>query len=167
MDGRYDACALGDAENDGRVDFFVNGTLTDGIQYREHPFRNTPEGLVDVTTEELLSLDADHGAQWADFRQDGALDPSLAGVTDMGLHLLLRNQVLLVPLTEEGGGCFADETNGNIWVLFCGESTTMGEPGRSRCRAGKSHWVHSTAADSGENTTRVGSTWESGFRNRT
>jgi hypothetical protein len=91
IDGRYDSCVFGDADNDGRMDLFVNGTVTGGVQYRDYLFRNTPEGFVDVTPNELLSLDADHGAQWVDFDQDGALDLSLAGVTDTGMHLLLRS----------------------------------------------------------------------------
>ncbi len=99
VDGRYDACVSGDMDNDGRPDLFVNGTVTGGVQYRDYLFRNTPEGFVDVTPEELLSLDADHGAQWVDFDQDGALDLSLAGVTETGMHLLLRS---LMPPERRG-----------------------------------------------------------------
>jgi hypothetical protein len=99
VDGRYDACVFGDADNDGRVDLFVNGTVTGGVQYRDYLLRNTRGGFVDATPDELLSLDADHGAQWVDFDQDGALDLSLAGVTDTGMHLLLRS---LMPLERRG-----------------------------------------------------------------
>jgi hypothetical protein len=99
VDGRYDACVFGDVDNDGLVDLFVNGTVTGGVQYRDYLLRNTPEGFVDVTPEEILSLDADHGAQWVDFDQDGALDLSLAGVTDTGMHLLLRS---LMPPERRG-----------------------------------------------------------------
>lgn len=91
VDGRYDTCAFGDADNDGRVDLFVNGTITGGIQYRDYLYRNTHTAFVDVTPEELLALDADHGAQWVDFDQDGALDLSLAGATDSGMHHVLRS----------------------------------------------------------------------------
>lgn len=91
IDGRYDACLFGDADNDGRPDLFVNGTVTGGTQYRDYLFRNVPEGFVDLTPPELLSLDADHGAQWVDFDQDGALDLSLAGATETGMHEVLRN----------------------------------------------------------------------------
>ncbi len=91
VDGRYDTCAFGDADNDGRVDLFVNGTITGGNQYRDYLYRNTPTGFVDVTPEALLALDADHGAQWVDFDQDGALDLSLAGATDSGMHHVLRS----------------------------------------------------------------------------
>jgi len=91
VDGRYDACVFGDMDNDGRVDLFVNGTVTGGIQYRDYLLRNTSEGFADVTPEEILSLDADHGAQWVDFDGDGALDLSLAGVTETGMHFPLRS----------------------------------------------------------------------------
>ncbi|MGW8268154.1 MAG: CRTAC1 family protein, partial [Longimicrobiales bacterium] len=99
VDGRYDACVFGDMDNDGRVDLFVNGTVTGGVQYRDYLLRNTPDGFVDLTPEELLSLDADHGAQWVDFDGDGALDLSLAGVTDTGMHFLLRS---LMPRERRG-----------------------------------------------------------------
>ena len=99
IDGFYDACVFGDADNDGRVDLFVNGTVTGGIQYRDYLFLNTPEGFVDTTPEELLALDADHGAQWVDFDRDGALDLSLAGATDSGMHLLMRS---LMPPERRG-----------------------------------------------------------------
>jgi len=99
VDGRYDACVFGDVDNDGRVDLFVNGTVTGGVQYRDYLLLNTPEGFVDVTPEEILSLDADHGAQWVDFDQNGALDLSLAGVTATGMHLLLRS---LMPPERRG-----------------------------------------------------------------
>jgi hypothetical protein len=91
IDGRYDACGFGDFDLDGRVDLFVNGTVTGGTQYRDYLFRNTPEGFVDVTPENLLALEADHGVQWVDFDGDGALDLSLTGATDKGMHHILKN----------------------------------------------------------------------------
>ena len=92
IDARYDACEFGDFDDDGRIDLFVNGTVTGGIQYRDYLFRNTPEGFVDVTPENFLTLDADHGVQWVDFDGDGDIDLSLAGATDSGMHHILRNQ---------------------------------------------------------------------------
>lgn len=91
IDARYDACEFGDFDHDGRVDLFVNGTVTGGTQYRDYLFRNTSQGFVDVTPSELLALDADHGVQWVDYDGDGALDLSLTGATDSGMHHVMRN----------------------------------------------------------------------------
>jgi hypothetical protein len=91
IDARYDTCEFGDYDHDGRVDLYVNGTVTGGTQYRDYLFRNTSDGFQDVTPPELLGLDADHGAQWVDFDQDGALDLSLTGVTETGMHHVMRN----------------------------------------------------------------------------
>ena len=91
IDARYDACEFGDFDHDGRVDIFVNGTFTGGTQYRDYLFRNTAGGFADVTPEALLALDADHGVLWVDFDQDGALDLSLTGVTETGMHHVMRN----------------------------------------------------------------------------
>jgi hypothetical protein len=91
IEGRYDACEFGDFDHDGRIDLFVNGTVTGGVQYRDYLFRNTQEGFVDLTPANLLALEADHGVQWVDFDGDGGLDLSLAGATDTGMHHVLKN----------------------------------------------------------------------------
>ena len=49
IDGRYDTCALGDFDNDGRIDLYVNGTVTGGVSYRDYLFRNTGTRFEDVT----------------------------------------------------------------------------------------------------------------------
>ena len=41
IDAKYDACALADFDNDGRLDLYVNGTVTGGVSYRDFLFRNT------------------------------------------------------------------------------------------------------------------------------
>ena len=45
----------------------------------------------DVTPENVLALQADHGVQWADFDNDGDEDLALTGARPDGMHLLLRN----------------------------------------------------------------------------
>jgi len=94
IDGRYDTCAFADADNDGDLDLFVNGTITHGQQYRDYLFRNDGGHFSDATPAVILGLHADHGAQWADFDHDGALDLALTGAEpDAGTHALLRNRL--------------------------------------------------------------------------
>lgn len=90
-DARYDACAFADVDHDGRLDLYVNGTVTGGVSYRDHLFRNTGTRYEDVTPDDLRALEADHGVQWADFDGDGDADLALTGAGPGGMHLLLRN----------------------------------------------------------------------------
>jgi FG-GAP-like repeat/ASPIC and UnbV len=91
IDARYDACAFTDFDNDGRLDLFVNGTVTGGVSYRDYLFRNAGHFYDDVTPDALRALHADHGVQWADFDGDGDEDLALTGSRPDGMHLLLRN----------------------------------------------------------------------------
>lgn len=91
IDGRYDTCAFGDFDNDGRVDLYVNGTVTGGVSYRDYLFRNAGARFDDVTPENIRALQADHGALWADLDGDGDEDLSLTGSRPDGMHLVLRN----------------------------------------------------------------------------
>ena len=91
IDSRYDTCAFGDIDNDGRIDLYVNGTVTGGKSYRDHLFRNTGARFEDVTPASVQALEADHGALWTDFDADGAEDLALTGAQPAGMHLLLRN----------------------------------------------------------------------------
>jgi len=91
IDGRYDTCAFGDADNDGRLDLYVNGTITGGKSYPDFLFRNTGTRFDEVTPPNVKALHADHGALWADFDGDGDLDLALAGAGADGMHLLLRS----------------------------------------------------------------------------
>ncbi len=91
IDSHYDTCVFGDYDLDGRIDLFVNGTVAGDTQYRDYLLRNTEDGFVDVTPPELLTLNADHGAQWVDFDGDGALDLSLTGAPPAGMHYIMRN----------------------------------------------------------------------------
>jgi hypothetical protein len=90
-DDRDDTCAFADYDNDGRLDLYVNGTVTGGVSYRDHLYHNTGARFEDVTPENLLALQADHGVQWADFDRDGDVDLALTGSRPDGMHSLLRN----------------------------------------------------------------------------
>ena len=91
IDARYDACAFADFDNDGRLDLYVNGTVTGGTSYPDYLFRNTGTKLDDVTPENIRSYHADHGVQWADVDRDGDVDLALTGAQANGMHHLLRN----------------------------------------------------------------------------
>src|SRR5688572_99517 len=104
LDGRYDTCALSDFDHDGWLDLYVNGTVTGGVSYRDHLFRNSSNGAAprsatreggfeDVTPDLLLGFHADHGVLWADFDRDGDEDLSLTGVRTDPVPLLLRNNL--------------------------------------------------------------------------
>jgi hypothetical protein len=96
-DGRYDTCAPADADNDGRIDLYVNGTITGGVAYRDYLFHNTGDVFADATPDNVRALPASHGASWADFDADGDLDLAIAGTTAASLPLVLRNQASAVP----------------------------------------------------------------------
>jgi hypothetical protein len=91
IDARYDTCALEDYDNDGRIDLYVNGTVTGGVSYPDYLFRNTGVKFDEVTPVNIRALEADHGAQWADYNNDGAVDLSLTGTAPGATHALLRN----------------------------------------------------------------------------
>jgi hypothetical protein len=92
IDSRYDACAFADFDHDGRLDLYVNGTVTGGASWQDSLFRNTGSALVDVTPPSLRRLQADHGVQWADVDGDGDLDLALTGSRAAdGMHLVMRN----------------------------------------------------------------------------
>ncbi len=93
IDGRHDTCAFADFDQDGRLDVYVNGTFTANTSYRDFLWRNTGAKFEDVTPPNILALNASHGAQWADFDNDGDLDLALAGTRPDMPHALLRNQL--------------------------------------------------------------------------
>ena len=93
IDGKYDACAFDDVDHDGKLDLYVNGTVTGGVQYRDFLFRNATTRYEDVTPDNLKALEADHGAEWVDFDRDGDADLSLTGATPKGMHLVMRNDL--------------------------------------------------------------------------
>lgn len=93
IDSRYDACAFADFDHDGRLDLYVNGTVTGGASWQDSLFRNTGAAFVDVTPPSIRKLQADHGVQWADVDGDHDLDLSLTGARADGTHLVLRNML--------------------------------------------------------------------------
>jgi len=92
-DGRHDTCAPADIDNDGRIDLYVNGTITGGVQHRDYMLHNTGDVFSDATPASVLALPASHGASWADFDGDGDLDLAIAGTTAAVMPLLLRNEL--------------------------------------------------------------------------
>jgi hypothetical protein len=93
IDSRYDSCAFADFDHDGRLDLYVNGTITGGASWQDSLFRNTGEAFVDVTPAPIRKLQADHGVQWADVDGDGDLDLALTGSRNDGTHVVLRNML--------------------------------------------------------------------------
>jgi FG-GAP-like repeat/ASPIC and UnbV len=85
-EAKFDACAFADIDHDGRLDLYVNGTVTGGVSYRDYLLRNTGSGFDDITPASLSSLGADHGVQWLDVDRNGALDLALTGTAERGLH---------------------------------------------------------------------------------
>ena len=93
IDSRYDACAFADVDHDGRLDLYVNGTVTGGASWQDSMFRNTGEAFVDVTPPSIRRLQADHGVQWADVDGDFDLDLALTGARPDGMHYVMRNML--------------------------------------------------------------------------
>ena len=131
IDARYDTCALEDFDNDGRIDLYVNGTVTGGVSYPDYLFRNTGTKFEEVTPVNVRALEADHGAQWADFDNDGAVDLALTGTAPGATHTLLRNilpkedanrSLKVLVLDENGRATRA----GSVVRLFLGRQSLIG-----------------------------------------
>jgi hypothetical protein len=86
VDGRYDTCAFADIDHDGRLDLYLNGTVTGGRNWPDYLYRNTGARFEPVIPGILSAIPADHGALWADFDGDGVADLSLTG---QGPHAVL------------------------------------------------------------------------------
>ena len=93
IDSRYDACAFADFDHDGKLDLYVNGTVTGGASWQDSLLRNTGAAFEDVTPAPIRRLQADHGVQWADVDGDGDLDLALTGSRADGMHLVMRNML--------------------------------------------------------------------------
>lgn len=91
IDSRYDTGTWGDYDNNGRIDLYVNGTITGGKSYEDYLFHNDGDRFTDITPKVLKDQHADHGAHWADFDKDGDLDLALTGAAADGMHFLMKN----------------------------------------------------------------------------
>lgn len=132
VDARHDACAFADFDNDGRVDLYVNGTVTGGKSYRDYLYRNEGKAFADVTPMNVEVLEADHGVQWADFDGDGDEDLALTGSQANGMHHLMRNLLpakdarrsLRVAVTDSAGR--AVHAGAEIRVYAAGSRVLLG-----------------------------------------
>lgn len=84
VDGRYDSCALADYDHDGRLDLYLNGTVTQGRNWPDYLYRNRG-GRFAAESSAVLRVAADHGAVWFDRRGDGSVSLALTG---QGPHAL-------------------------------------------------------------------------------
>jgi len=109
IDSRYDSCAFEDFDHDGRLDLYVNGTVTGGASWQDTLFRNTGSTLVDVTPPAIRKLQADHGVQWADVDGDGDVDLALTGSRPDGMHFIMRN---MLPATDAARSVFVRVVDG-------------------------------------------------------
>jgi hypothetical protein len=129
IDSRYDSCAFADFDHDGRLDLYVNGTVTGGKSYDDSHFRNTGTAFVDVTPPSIRKLQADHGAQWADVDRDGDLDLALTGSTPEGMHLLLRN---MLPTADASRSVQVRVVDANGHATRAGTEVRVFAPGTTR-----------------------------------
>jgi hypothetical protein len=88
VDSRSDACAPADVDNDGKLDLYINGTVTAGRNWPDYFYRRVGDRFESAIPEILSAIPADHGVQWADFNRDGAIDIALTG---QGPHAVLEN----------------------------------------------------------------------------
>jgi hypothetical protein len=139
IDSRYDTCAFADFDHDGRLDLYVNGTVTGGASWQDSLFRNTGTAFADVTPPSIRNLQADHGVQWADVDGDHDLDLSLTGARTDGTHLVLRN---MLPAADAGRGLQIKVVDGD------GRSTRAGAEVRVYA-AGTQRLIGARLVDSG------------------
>lgn len=89
-DGRYDTCTLADVDNDGRLDLYLNGTVTQGKNWPDYLYRQERGRFVDAIPAGVAAITADHGAAWADVDSDGAVELALTG---QGAHALFASEL--------------------------------------------------------------------------
>lgn len=129
IDSRYDTCAFADVDHDGRLDLYVNGTVTGGASWQDSLFRNTGSGFVDITPANIRALQADHGVQWADVDGDFDLDLALTGARADGMHLVLRNTL---PRADAARGLHVRVVDGRGRATRAGAEVRVFAAGTSR-----------------------------------
>ena len=129
IDSRYDSCAFADVDHDGRLDLYVNGTVTGGASWQDSLFRNTGSEFVDATPPNIRALQADHGVQWADVDGDGDLDLALTGSRTDGMHAVLRN---LLPAGDARRGLHVRVLDGNGHATLAGAEVRAFAAGTTR-----------------------------------
>ena len=139
IDSRYDACAFADFDHDGRLDLYVNGTVTGGASWQDSLFRNTGRAFADVTPPSIRKLQADHGVTWADVDGDGDLDLALTGSRSDGTHVVMRN---MLPAADAARGLHVRVVDGK------GNSTRAGAEVRVFA-AGGTRLIGARLVDSG------------------
>jgi hypothetical protein len=88
VDGRHDTCTLADIDHDGRLDLYVNGTVTQGRNWPDHLYVQRDGRFAPVLPDAVAAIPADHGALWADLDGNGTADLALTG---QGPHALFTN----------------------------------------------------------------------------
>ena len=129
IDSRYDSCAFEDFDHDGRLDLYVNGTVTGGASWQDTLFRNTGSAMVDVTPPAIRKLQADHGVQWADVDGDGDVDLALTGSRPDGMHFIMRN---MLPATDAARSVFVRVVDGKGNATRAGAEVRVYAAGTSR-----------------------------------
>jgi hypothetical protein len=134
IDSRYDTCAFADFDHDGRLDLYVNGTVTGGASWQDTLFRNTGSAFADVTPWAIRRLQASHGAQWADVDGDFDLDLALTGARPDAMHLVLRNRL---PDTDAARGLHIRVVDGHGRATRAGAEVRVFAAGRPRLLAAR------------------------------
>jgi hypothetical protein len=89
VDGRYDSCATADIDHDGRLDLYLNGTVTQGRNWPDYLYRQDTAGhMANMIPAAVAAIPADHGALWHDFDGNGSADLALTG---QGPHALFAS----------------------------------------------------------------------------
>jgi hypothetical protein len=89
--------AWGDFDNDGLLELYVAGFLSAEAEARDHLFKRTSGGWVDVIPTLFAEHGASHGVAVADYDRDGGLDIALANNHAQGSHFLMRN---IIPASD-------------------------------------------------------------------
>lgn len=129
IDSRYDACAFADFDHDGRLDLYVNGTVTGGASWQDSLFWNTGSAFADVTPASIRQLQADHGVQWADVDGDGDLDLAVTGSRTDGSHLVMRN---MLPAADAARGLHVRVVDGKGHATRAGAEVRVYAAGTTR-----------------------------------